>query len=95
MSWFVLVNNVSSVGLVLVFWILAHQNAAGPEPFGRLISAGYGLSAICVMSSGLFHYSPELGGYFPASVLMAKLALLFTLGLVAARLAILSAPDPH
>lgn len=84
-----LANNVFSVALIMVCWSLAHQNAGGTQPFGKLIAAGYGLLSMnVIVSMGLRNW-PSLDHLVPVSVLFGKVVLVATLGAVAWRLAII------
>lgn len=85
-----LANNIASVALVMVCWWLAHQNAAGKEPFGQQIAAGYAMLALNVMFSMGLRNWPNYSGLVPYSVLFGKIVLTITLSFVAWRLTVIA-----
>jgi len=88
-------DHIVSLALVIICWWLAHQNSGGKEPFSGWISAGYGLLAMAVMASLLFHNITDLRWLMPYAALAERGALAVTLGAVAVRLAWLYAPPDH
>lgn len=89
MSVALIVDNGLSTALVLVCWCLAHQNASGHEPFGRTIATGYSILALAVLANMLFRNLLTLSFALPVSLLISKAVLVFTLTMVATRLAII------
>ena len=87
-------NNILSTVLIIVCWWLAHQNAAGREPFGRSIATGYALLAMDVLANMLFRSFEEMQHLLPYSLLFGKVILTATLWLVAIRLSQLNAARP-
>lgn len=82
-------DNLTSVALILVCWVLAHQNSGGTEPFRRLIAFGYGCVGTGALCNVVFR-SIEGGLYLlPYSILASKFALALTLSIVSVRLALL------
>ncbi len=49
MDILLLLNNVSSIALVLACWWLAHSYAAAGFPYGRAIAIGWGIAGFSVM----------------------------------------------
>lgn len=82
-----MINNALSFALIMVFWIMAHQNRASGGVFGFSVSLGCSLLAVGAAGNMVFRNVEGFLGWLPYSLLLTKFCLLVTLGLMAYRFA--------
>lgn len=82
MSGWVLANHFTSAVLVLICWWLAHQNSFRRGPLRRPIAVGYAATGVTLAAIALWR---QLGLPYDGLLVTVKITLIYTLGLISAR----------
>lgn len=73
------VDHATSVALVLLCWIFAHQCSGARALSERVVSACYGLVGVCTLGAMMFRIMPDFSHVAPYFEMSGRLALVLVL----------------